>query len=116
MKPGPPLVLVVLDGFGEAEASASNAITLAEPSCYMELRQDYPFALLEASGEGVGLPCGLMGNSEVGHLNIGAGRVVWQDISRIDKKSGNRNICGFTKNLLVELFEILFKGKEITST
>src|SRR5262249_43129059 len=51
----------------------------------LELRERWPFATLQASGEDVGLPCGLMGNSEVGHLNIGAGRIVYQEISRIDK-------------------------------
>ncbi len=80
-----PLALIILDGFGEAEASPANAITLAEPSYLMELRQQFPTGLLDCSGEVVGLPCGLMGNSEVGHLNIGAGRIVWQEITRIDR-------------------------------
>jgi 2,3-bisphosphoglycerate-independent phosphoglycerate mutase len=81
-----PLLLCVLDGFGEAPASPGNAITKAEPRYWHELRQRYPSTLLSASGEDVGLPCGLMGNSEVGHLNIGAGRVVYQEITRIDKE------------------------------
>ncbi len=80
-----PLALIILDGFGEGEASRNNAITVAEPKFYLRLRERYPFTTLAASGEQVGLPCGLMGNSEVGHLNIGAGRIVWQEISRIDK-------------------------------
>ncbi|MEY3162442.1 MAG: hypothetical protein RIT25_2436, partial [Planctomycetota bacterium] len=74
----PPLLLAILDGFGEAPASPGNAITLAEPRTYLDLRQKWPLTFLQASGEDVGLPCGLMGNSEVGHLNIGAGRVVYQ--------------------------------------
>ncbi|MEO6595454.1 MAG: 2,3-bisphosphoglycerate-independent phosphoglycerate mutase [Planctomycetota bacterium] len=82
----PPLLLVVLDGFGEAEAGPANAISVAEPRCWNELRQNWPLTSLSASGEDVGLPCGLMGNSEVGHLNIGAGRVVYQEISRIDRE------------------------------
>ena len=81
----PPLLLAILDGFGEAPHSPGNAITLAEPRTYLGLREKWPLAFLQASGEDVGLPCGLMGNSEVGHLNIGAGRVVYQEITRIDK-------------------------------
>lgn len=85
MTSSPPLVLIVLDGFGEAPAAPGNAITSADPGFWLGLRETYPFTVLEASGQDVGLPCGLMGNSEVGHLNIGAGRVVWQDITRIDR-------------------------------
>lgn len=81
-----PFLLVVLDGFGEAPAGPSNAITCAEPRFWLDLRQQWPTTLLEASGEDVGLPCGLMGNSEVGHLNLGAGRVVYQEITRIDRE------------------------------
>lgn len=80
-----PVLLCVLDGFGEAPRGDGNAITRAEPKFWQDLRQRYPSTLLSASGEDVGLPCGLMGNSEVGHLNIGAGRIVYQEISRIDK-------------------------------
>ena len=80
-----PLALIILDGFGEAPASPYNAVTLAEPRFLLDLRQKYPSTLLDCSGEQVGLPCGLMGNSEVGHMNIGAGRIVWQEISRIDR-------------------------------
>ena len=82
----PPLCLIVLDGFGEAEAGPANAISVAEPRFWLDLRQQWPTTSLEASGEDVGLPCGLMGNSEVGHLNIGAGRVVYQEITRIDRE------------------------------
>jgi 2,3-bisphosphoglycerate-independent phosphoglycerate mutase len=81
-----PLLLAILDGFGEAPAGPGNAVTLAEPRTLLGLRQKWPLGFLQASGEDVGLPCGLMGNSEVGHLNIGAGRVVYQEISRIDKE------------------------------
>jgi len=81
-----PLILIVLDGFGEAPAGPGNAISAAEPRYWNELRQQWPTTALQASGEHVGLPCGLMGNSEVGHLNIGAGRIVHQEISRIDKE------------------------------
>ncbi len=82
----PPLLLCVLDGFGEAAAGPANAIHLAEPRFLLGLRQQWSTSLLQASGEDVGLPCGLMGNSEVGHLNIGAGRVVYQEITRIDRE------------------------------
>jgi bisphosphoglycerate-independent phosphoglycerate mutase (AlkP superfamily) len=71
---GAPLLLAILDGFGEAPPGPGNAITLAEPRTLLDLRQKWPVGFLQASGEDVGLPCGLMGNSEVGHLNIGAGR------------------------------------------
>jgi len=82
----PPLLLAVLDGFGEAPASPANAISVAEPRFWNDLRQRWPSTSLLASGEDVGLPCGLMGNSEVGHLNMGAGRVVYQEITRIDRE------------------------------
>ncbi len=82
----PPFLLVVLDGFGEAAPGPHNAITVAEPRYWFGLREAWPTTLLEASGEAVGLPCGLMGNSEVGHLNLGAGRVVYQEITRIDRE------------------------------
>ena len=81
----PPLLLVVLDGFGEAAPGPGNAISLAQPRFWWGLKEKWPWTTLQASGEDVGLPCGLMGNSEVGHLNIGAGRVVYQEITRIDK-------------------------------
>lgn len=81
----PPLVLMILDGVGERDAAPDNAVTQAHPEYLDQLRREYPFTLLQASGQDVGLPDGLMGNSEVGHLNIGAGRVVWQEITRIDR-------------------------------
>lgn len=82
----PPQCLIVLDGFGEAAPGPANAISLAQPRFWEGLRQKWPTTSLLASGEEVGLPCGLMGNSEVGHLNIGAGRVVYQEITRIDRE------------------------------
>ncbi len=94
-----PLALIILDGFGQGAASKANAVTVAEPKFYMDLRERYPFTTLTASGEEVGLPCGLMGNSEVGHLNIGAGRIVWQEISRIDKSIHDGDF--FTNRALV---------------
>jgi 2,3-bisphosphoglycerate-independent phosphoglycerate mutase len=82
----PPLLLVVMDGFGEAPPGPANAVSLAQPRTLLDLRQRWPLTFLQASGEDVGLPCGLMGNSEVGHLNIGAGRIVYQEITRIDRE------------------------------
>lgn len=81
-----PLLLCVLDGFGEGAPGPANAIDVAAPRFWLDLRQRWPTTQLIASGEDVGLPCGLMGNSEVGHLNLGAGRVVYQEITRIDRE------------------------------
>jgi 2,3-bisphosphoglycerate-independent phosphoglycerate mutase len=80
----PPLLLVVLDGWGHRQATSHNIIHSAAPYWH-ELLARYPHTLLSASGREVGLPLGLMGNSEVGHLNLGAGRVVYQDQTRIHK-------------------------------
>src|SRR5262245_33928570 len=79
-----PLLLIVLDGWGHREKAEHNAIR-AEGRYFQELCARYPSTLLSASGEEVGLPLGLMGNSEVGHTNLGAGRIVWQEITRIDR-------------------------------
>ncbi len=79
-----PLVLIILDGWGYAPPSKANAISLARKPTYDQLLRDYPNTLIHTSGRYVGLPDGQMGNSEVGHLNIGAGRVVYMDITRID--------------------------------
>jgi 2,3-bisphosphoglycerate-independent phosphoglycerate mutase len=77
--------LIILDGYGLAPASPSNAISLADTPVLDGLFASYPHARLSASGEDVGLPDGQIGNSEVGHTNIGAGRVVYQDLPRITK-------------------------------
>ena len=79
-----PVLLMILDGFGEAPSSPWNAVTLAQPLFYERMRKDGLFTTLETSGIRVGLPKGQMGNSEVGHLTIGAGRVLYQDLLRID--------------------------------
>ena len=78
-----PVVLIVLDGWGYRTQSDGNAIALGRTPVWDRLVHGTPFTLLEASGEAVGLPGGQMGNSEVGHLNLGAGRAVPQDIVRI---------------------------------
>lgn len=79
-----PILLAVLDGFGERKDREWNAIRLAPAENILRWQQEYPSTLLSCSGNEVGLPLGLMGNSEVGHTNLGAGRVVWQEITRID--------------------------------
>jgi 2,3-bisphosphoglycerate-independent phosphoglycerate mutase len=79
-----PLVLVILDGWGYAPPSPANAIALARKPNYDQLLRDFPNTLIQTSGRAVGLPTGQMGNSEVGHLNIGAGRVVYMDITKLD--------------------------------
>lgn len=80
-----PVMLMILDGFGIAEASEGNAVSLAKKPNFDRLMKEYPHSMLEASGMAVGLPEGQMGNSEVGHLNIGAGRIVYQELTRITK-------------------------------
>src|ERR1700692_526116 len=79
-----PLVLIILDGWGYRAETKANAIALARKPTYDRLLCEYPNTLIHTSGPFVGLPEGQMGNSEVGHLNIGAGRIVHMDITRID--------------------------------
>ena len=79
-----PVVLIVMDGWGVAPPGPDNAVSLAETPVFDRLLAEYPHGVLDASGPAVGLPPGQMGNSEVGHLNIGAGRVVYQDLTRIN--------------------------------
>jgi len=78
-----PLVLMILDGWGYREPAPDNAITTGDTPHWDRLWSRCPHTLIETSGEAVGLPDGQMGNSEVGHMNIGAGRVVYQDFTRI---------------------------------
>src|SRR2546426_676498 len=79
-----PLALIIIDGWGHSPSREGNAIALASKPFYDELSKRYPQTLLSAHGTRVGLPDGVMGNSEVGHLNLGAGRVIRMDVSRID--------------------------------
>src|SRR5579863_6351864 len=79
-----PVVLCILDGWGHAAAGACNAIALAKAPTWARWMAEAPHALIDASEIHVGLPSGQMGNSEVGHMNIGAGRLVMQDLPRID--------------------------------
>ena len=80
-----PFMLMILDGFGLSSKTTGNAIAAASLPNINEIFKKYPFTTLKASGLAVGLPEGQMGNSEVGHLNIGAGRVVYQELTRISK-------------------------------
>ena len=80
-----PVVLCILDGWGERPNGADNAIDRAKTPVWHALLRRWPHAQLQASEHYVGLPDGQMGNSEVGHTNLGAGRVVMQDLPRIDR-------------------------------
>ncbi len=82
---GKPVILIVLDGWGISLSKEGNAVAAARAPIYDSLLKNHPHTQLFASGEHVGLPEGQMGNSEVGHLNLGAGRIVYQDITRITK-------------------------------
>src|SRR5438067_12178670 len=79
-----PLILTILDGWGFSPESEGNAIANARKPTYDMLMREFPNTLVHTSGLYVGLPPGQMGNSEVGHLNIGAGRVIHMDVTRID--------------------------------
>jgi len=95
-----PLVLIILDGWGHAPPSNANAISLARKPNYDRLLKEFPNTLIHTSGRYVGLPTGQMGNSEVGHLNIGAGRVVYMDITKIDLMVENGDL--FSNPVLLE--------------
>src|SRR5256885_9577666 len=82
--PVPSLALVILDGWGLARAGPGNAVSQASTPTFDELWASYPHTTLSTSGRDVGLPDGQMGNSEVGHLNLGAAAIVEQDLARID--------------------------------
>src|SRR4026209_1432179 len=82
------LALIIIDGWGYSVARDGNAIALAATPFYAELCEKYPHTLLEEHGARVGLPAGVMGNSVVGHLNIGAGRVIRMDVSLVDHEIG----------------------------
>jgi 2,3-bisphosphoglycerate-independent phosphoglycerate mutase len=87
-----PLVLIILDGYGERAERADNAIAEANKPAIDRLTARYPHSLISTSGRDVGLPDGQMGNSEVGHLNFGAGRIAQMDISRIDVEVADRTL------------------------
>src|SRR4051794_10569517 len=103
-----PVVLIIRDGWGinpggRAQAVANgDATLLARTPIHDQLYARYPLATLSASGMDVGLPPGQMGNSEVGHLNLGAGRIVYQDLTRINKAIADGELA--TNPVLVEAF------------
>ncbi len=103
--PSRPVMLVILDGFGWREERADNAVRLARTPSFDALWAAGPHAFLRTSGEDVGLPDGQMGNSEVGHLNIGAGRVVMQELPRIGRAIADGSLA--RAPVLVGLIEAL---------
>jgi 2,3-bisphosphoglycerate-independent phosphoglycerate mutase len=105
-----PVVLCILDGWGHRDKTDDNAVTLARTPNLHRFWKYSPHALLEASEEWVGLPHGQIGNSEVGHMNLGAGRVVMQDLPRIDKALADGE---FAKN--IALIKLIAKVKEAKS-
>ena len=98
-----PTLLLILDGWGIAPPSEGNAVSLAKTPNLDRIQADYPRTELLCSGRAVGLPDGFMGNSEVGHMNIGAGRVVYQDMTRIDMAIEEGKLAG--NPVLGELFD-----------
>ena len=86
-----PHVLMILDGFGYREDKQDNAVAAANTPNLDRINSTYPHGLISGSGEDVGLPEGQFGNSEVGHMNLGAGRVLYQDSTRISRDIKNRD-------------------------
>jgi 2,3-bisphosphoglycerate-independent phosphoglycerate mutase len=107
-----PVALIILDGFALREEKEGNAVALAHKPNFDRYWNEYPHTILTASGEAVGLPDGQMGNSEVGHLNIGAGRIVYQDLTRISKSIRDGD---FFKNetLVGAIRHALTQGKKL---
>ncbi len=111
-----PLLLMILDGWGYNPDPKGNAVLAARTPVLDSLLEKYPFTFLEASGESVGLPAGQMGNSEVGHLNIGAGRIVYQDLTRINRAIecgdiyDNRTLLEAVKNVKEKNSNLHFMG------
>ena len=104
-----PLMLMILDGWGiNTHPEQKNAITTANPETFNRLLKEYPHSQLEASGEAVGLPDGQMGNSEVGHLNIGSGRIIYQPLVEISKDIKDGTI--YENPVLKEAFEAAVNG------
>lgn len=104
-----PVVLIIMDGWGITEPSDGNAIFRARTPHIDRLENNYPFTTLQASGEAVGLPLGEVGNSEVGHLNLGAGKVVYQDLSRISASIADGSF--FENEVFFKAFEHVKKNK-----
>lgn len=103
MNPMKPTLLLILDGWGMASDGPGNAVSQARTPNLNRLLNRWPHTSLECSGRAVGLPEGFMGNSEVGHMNIGAGRIVYQDMTRIDMAVEDRSL--FENPVLIELMD-----------
>ena len=101
--------LVILDGWGIAPASPGNAITQAKTPNMSRFWLSFPHTQLQASGEAVGLPRGEDGNTETGHLNLGAGRIVYQDLARINMAIADGSF--FTNKVLLEAIDTSIKSK-----
>ena len=107
-----PTVLVILDGWGHRENKVHNAIAAANTPNWNKLWQTYPHTLIEGSGHAVGLPNNQMGNSEVGHLTMGAGRIVYQELTRIDKEIADGDF--FTNSVLTNTIKtVQIKNKAL---
>lgn len=103
MKPYRPVALIILDGWGIREMEHGNAVAQAHTPNYDRWMREGERSVIDASGEAVGLPDGQMGNSEVGHLNLGSGRIVYQDLTRINRAIDNGEF--FTNEVLVATLE-----------
>ena len=96
-------VLIIMDGFGIAPPSDTNAVTVADTPNYDALKAKYPFTTIKCGGRDVGLPDGQMGNSEVGHLNLGAGRIIYQPLTRVSKSIEDGDF--FTNSALLKAMD-----------
>jgi 2,3-bisphosphoglycerate-independent phosphoglycerate mutase len=114
-----PVLLLILDGWGHRDDPANNALAQANLPTWRHLLAAYPHTLVETHGRFVGLPDGQMGNSEVGHMNIGAGRIVYQDLTRIDAavedgsfyaNAALLGVCDAAKNTTLHVFGLLSPG------
>src|ERR1039457_6998039 len=104
------VVLIIMDGWGIGPDIRANAISHAHIPFFDGMIKKYPHAQLLTSGENVGLPDGQMGNSEVGHMNIGAGRVVYQMLPRINKAFANNELANHP--VMLEAFDYLKKNNK----
>lgn len=107
-KPRHTLALIILDGWGYREETSANAIAFAHKPNWDKLWNQYPHTLISGSGRCVGLPDGQMGNSEVGHLNMGTGRIVYQDLTRINLAIENGEF--FTNKILIDAIKLAQKS------
>ena len=103
-----PVVLMILDGYGLNEKTEGNAVAQGKTPVMDELMRTCPFVKGNASGMAVGLPDGQMGNSEVGHLNMGAGRIVYQELTRITKEIMDGSF--FTNEALLKAVKLYLKS------